>query len=112
MIPLHCKCYFLTLPKRPQVAIGTRRPLVSHLSTGIQVHRHAVSLKDRDKFFGRTVILAARIAAQATGGEILVSAAVKDITQSASMLRFNEGRIVELKGIAEPQHIYGAVWES
>jgi serine/threonine protein kinase/class 3 adenylate cyclase len=69
------------------------------------------AIKDRDKFFGRTVILAARIAAQATGGEILVSAALKETTQTASGIRFGAAREVELKGIAEPQRIHGVVWE-
>ncbi|MBI4518783.1 MAG: adenylate/guanylate cyclase domain-containing protein [Deltaproteobacteria bacterium] len=68
------------------------------------------AIKDRDKFFGRTVILAARIAAQATGGEILVSAALKDVTQGASGLCFDAGRSVELKGIATPQRVHGVAW--
>ena len=63
-------------------------------------------LRDADKFFGRTVILAARIAAKAVGGEILVSALLKQITESVGDLRFGPSREVELKGFPEPVQLH------
>lgn len=42
------------------------------------------ALRDADKFFGKTVILAARIDAQAEGGEILVSSLLKQLTEIAA----------------------------
>jgi class 3 adenylate cyclase len=69
------------------------------------------ALKDADKFFGRTVILASRIAAQARGGEILVSSILKELTESIGDLRFGEGQEVELKGISEPQRLHSVEWE-
>jgi class 3 adenylate cyclase len=68
------------------------------------------ALKDADKFFGKTVILAARIAAQAQGGEILVSSLFKELTQSVGDLRFGKTRQVDLKGISERQRLHTVEW--
>ena len=62
------------------------------------------------RFFGKTVILSARIAAQARGGEILASALVRDLTEHSGDLRFEHGRDVELKGISGVQRIYTVIW--
>ncbi|MFQ5665546.1 MAG: protein kinase [Candidatus Binatia bacterium] len=69
------------------------------------------ALRDADKFFGKTVILAARVAAQAKGGEILVSSLFKELTESTGDIRFGDGRLAELKGIAEPQRIFAVHWQ-
>jgi class 3 adenylate cyclase len=55
---------------------------------------------------GIAVTLAARIASQAKGGEILVSATMKDIAASAGDLKFDAGRDVELKGFAGSHRLY------
>jgi class 3 adenylate cyclase len=68
------------------------------------------ALRDADKFFGKTVILAARIAAEAAGGEILVSTLVRDLTQSTGDLRFGREREVALKGISASQHLVPIEW--
>jgi class 3 adenylate cyclase len=68
------------------------------------------ALRDADKFFGRTVILAARIAAQADGGEILASSLLKELTESAGDLRFGALREVALKGFPEPHRVYPVEW--
>jgi class 3 adenylate cyclase len=69
------------------------------------------ALKDADKFFGRTVILAARIAAQAAGGEILASSILRELTRSLGDLRFGPEREAELKGISERQRLFTVQWE-
>ncbi len=69
------------------------------------------ALKDADKFFGKTVILAARIAAQARGGEILASSLLKELTESLGELRFGKPRDVQLKGISDMQRIYAVEWQ-
>ena len=69
------------------------------------------ALRDADKFFGKTVILAARIAAQANGGEILASALLKQLTESVGDVRFGDELEAELKGIAEPQRLVRVEWE-
>jgi class 3 adenylate cyclase len=68
-------------------------------------------LKDADTFFGKTVILAARVAAQAEGGEILVSSLLKDLTESVGDIRFGEGREAALKGISEIQRLFPVEWQ-
>jgi class 3 adenylate cyclase len=68
------------------------------------------ALKDRDKFFGKTVILAARIAAQAKGGEILASSLLVQLTESLGDLRFDAGREVNLKGISGAQRLFSVSW--
>ena len=69
------------------------------------------ALKDADKFFGRTVILAARIGAQAKGGQILVSSLIKELSASVGDIHFGDSREVVLKGIAEPQRVVEVKWE-
>src|ERR1700760_3526796 len=50
--------------------------------------------------FGRNVAMAARVAAQAVGGEILVSQPVRDSLTDCDDIRFDDGRDVELKGFS------------
>ncbi len=57
-------------------------------------------IKEAEDFFGKAVILAARIADQARGGEILASSLLKELTESGGDIRFDAGREVSLKGLA------------
>ena len=57
------------------------------------------------------MILAARIAAQARGGEVLVSSLLKQLTESVGDVRFGTEREVDLKGISEPQRVSTVDWE-
>jgi class 3 adenylate cyclase len=68
------------------------------------------ALRDADKFFGKTVILAARIAAEAQGAEILASSLVRDLTVSTGDLRFGSERETALKGISAPQRLVAVNW--
>jgi class 3 adenylate cyclase len=68
------------------------------------------ALRDADKFFGRTVILAARIGSQAKGGEILVSSLIKELSASVGDVAFGDAREVQLKGIALPQRVVEVKW--
>jgi class 3 adenylate cyclase len=58
------------------------------------------AIREADKFFGKTVILAARIAAQAQGGEILVSSLVKELTHSSGDIQFGSSYEAELKEVS------------
>jgi class 3 adenylate cyclase len=69
------------------------------------------AIKEADDFFGKNVILAARIAGQAQGGEILVSSLLKELTESGGDIAFGEGREVELKGLAGPHRVFEVGWE-
>jgi class 3 adenylate cyclase/tetratricopeptide (TPR) repeat protein len=68
------------------------------------------TINESADFFGKAVILAARIAALAHGGEIMVSATLRDLTESAGDLRFSEVGEVQLKGLAGTHRIYKAIW--
>jgi class 3 adenylate cyclase len=50
--------------------------------------------------------MAARVAAQAVGGEILVSQPVRDALSDSDGIRFDGGRDVELKGFAGTHRLY------
>ncbi len=67
-------------------------------------------IKEGEDFFGRNVILAARIAGQATGGEILVSGLLKGLVESAGDIGFGEEREVELKGLSGSHWIHEVIW--
>jgi len=68
------------------------------------------AIKEADDFYGRNVILAARIAGEAQGGEILVSSLLKELTESAGDIAFGEGREVELKGLAGRHRVFQVAW--
>ncbi len=68
------------------------------------------AIKEGEDFFGKNVILAARIAAQATGGEILVSGLLKALVDSAGDIAFADRREVELKGLTGTHEIWPVGW--
>lgn len=68
-------------------------------------------IKEADRFFGKTVILAARIASEAQGGEIFVSSLVKEIVSGAGEFAFDAGQEVELKGLAGTHNVYELLWD-
>jgi class 3 adenylate cyclase len=69
-------------------------------------------ISEEGDYFGKNVILAARIAAQALGGEILVSEELREAASSRNgdRLRFDDGRELELKGLAGRHRVYRAEW--
>ncbi len=68
------------------------------------------ALRDADDFHGRDVVLAARIADQARGGEILVSAVLRSLLEGRGDLRFDAVREVELKGLDGLYQIHQVQW--
>jgi len=69
------------------------------------------AIKEGDDFFGKHVNLAARVAGQAAGGEILVSSLLKELTESAGEFAFGDERKVELKGLKGKHSVYTVMWE-
>ncbi|MEE9279176.1 MAG: adenylate/guanylate cyclase domain-containing protein, partial [Myxococcota bacterium] len=69
------------------------------------------AIKDADKFFGKSVVQAFRVADLAAGGELLVSSLTKDLVASAGDLAFDEGREVSLKGLAGMHRVFPVRWE-
>jgi len=68
------------------------------------------AIKEADDFHGRDVVLAARIADQALGGEILISGLLKSLLESRGDLHFDDGREAELKGLSGVQRMYAVTW--
>jgi len=100
-------------------AVAIQRAFTAHnqqhadepLRVRIGLHAGEV-IKEVDDFFGKNVILAARIAAQATGGEILASSLVKELTHSAGDIRFSDEREVPLKGLSGIYSLHVVDWSS
>ena len=65
-----------------------------------------------DDLYGKPVIVAARIAALAQAREILVSSTLRDLTESAGDLRFNDAGTVELKGLSGTHHLHRVIWSN
>jgi adenylate cyclase len=64
------------------------------------------SVRRGDDLFGRNVAMAARVAAQAVGGQILVSEPVRDALDDCSDITFDGGRDVELKGFTGSYRLF------
>jgi class 3 adenylate cyclase len=67
------------------------------------------SVRRGDDLFGRNVAMAARVAAEAVGGQILVSEPVRNaLTDCPDFqdIRFDEGREVELKGFSGSYRLF------
>jgi len=84
---------------------GTRAHGEAHPDEKVRVRLgihtgEAISASDGD-LFGRHVVLAARIADAALGGEILVSSLVREISRGRGDLVFGPARPVQLKGLGE-----------
>ena len=69
------------------------------------------AIKEGEDFFGKHVNLAARIAGQAQGGEVLVSSLLKELAESAVGVTFGEGREVELKGLSGRHQVFPVGWQ-
>jgi class 3 adenylate cyclase len=64
------------------------------------------SVRRGDDLFGRNVAMAARVAAEAVGGQILVSEPVRDAVLGCADIGFDEGRDVELKGFSGSHRLF------
>jgi len=73
-----------------------------HVRIGLHV---GTAFREGRDVYGRAVTLAARIASQARGGEILVSAAARDLLGHVAPW-FSGGRDVQLKGIRGAHRLY------
>jgi class 3 adenylate cyclase/pimeloyl-ACP methyl ester carboxylesterase len=66
-------------------------------------------IQDEGDLFGETVILAARIAAKAEGGEILIADTVRGLCSGKGFLFSDRGEFVA-KGFEEPVRVYEVRW--
>lgn len=82
-----------------------------HRSLSIRVGLHSgFILGNPEQMMGRNVVLAARIAAQAKGGEILVSSAAKEYTATDPSFRFEEHGEYHFKGLLGEHQVFSVLW--
>ncbi len=94
-----------------QRAIATHNQRQGEESLQVRIGLHAGEvIREADDFFGKNVILAARIAAAARGGEVLVSALVKELTHSSGDIAFDAEREVDLKGLSGTHRLILVAW--
>jgi class 3 adenylate cyclase len=100
---------FMIAFARPEEAVRCSADVQRELSkrpNGIRVRIgiHAgKSVRRGDDLFGRNVAMAARVAAAADGGQVLVSESVRDTVTDQE---FDDGRDVELKGFSGTHRLY------
>ena len=74
--------------------------------------RQLEPIREEDDFYGKDVVLAARIAAEARGGEILVSRLVRDLTERSGQFSFTDPTDVELKGLSGMHSLSAVRWQA
>ena len=67
------------------------------------------ALREESDFYGKNVVVAARITDEARGGEILASSVVKQLTESAGDIGFEDVREVALAGLSGTHAVYKVV---
>ena len=65
-------------------------------------------IREGDDFYGRTVIMAARVASEADRDEVLVTDAVAERAASDPAITFEASRDVELKGLPGLHRVHRA----
>jgi uncharacterized protein (TIGR02246 family) len=99
-------------------AIGLQRAFMGRneanpeLALHIRIGLHTgEAVREADDFFGKNVVLAARIADAAKGDQILASSLVKALTESAGDIQFGEEHRLELKGLSGTYRLFEVSWE-
>jgi class 3 adenylate cyclase len=90
---------------------GDRRLRASPVRVRIGIHTGVAVQRDGD-LFGRNVALAARVAAHAEGGQILVTPEVSAAVDDNNEFSFTDAGIVELKGLTGDYHIQILRWQA
>ncbi len=113
--------FMLTFPSARaavQFAVAAQQAIDGKLQTSagrdlrvrIGLHTGEAVADPEGDLFGRHVIIAARIANLAVGGEILISSLVFEIVSTTGDLRFGPPRTVQLKGIPGDHLVYVVEW--
>lgn len=95
--------------QRDITAAGERQPDRA-VRVRVGVHTGEVITGDGGDLFGYHVNVAARIADQAEGGQILVSSLVREIVEARGDLRFGPEMRVELKGLEGTYLLHQLLW--
>jgi class 3 adenylate cyclase len=98
-----------------ECAIAMQRAFAEHNESAEEPTRVRIGLNagepvaEDDDLFGTAVILAARIAAKAEGGEILASDVVRQLVAGKGFLFSDRGDVV-LRGFEDPARLYEVRW--
>jgi len=114
--------FMLTFPSARSAVlcmVDVQRDLAEHsrMNAGqeilirVGVHTGEVITADDGDVFGKHVILAARVANEALGGEILVSSLVHEIIESRGDIQFGAPRTSTLKGLNGEYTMFPILWE-
>ena len=93
-------------------SIGIQQALAARddgLRVRIGLHT-AEAIREADDFYGKGVVLAARIASEARGGEILVSSLLHELVDGSAEFSFEDPVEVELKGLSGLRRLYAVRW--
>jgi class 3 adenylate cyclase len=112
-------CSFVSAHSALRCAIEMQRTFAGHsvpelgqpLRVRIGLHAGFV-IADADDFFGRNVVLAARIADHAKGGEVLVSSILKQYTETDPSFRFEDRGEFTFKGLLGEHEVYAVDWDA
>jgi class 3 adenylate cyclase len=109
---------FMAVFAEPAPALRSARRIQESLAIRMRmgVHTGQVvpmrSTSGASDLVGRSVILASRIAAAATGGQVLVSAAVRRVTDPLREFRFLADRDLALKGLTGLHRVAELDWRA
>jgi class 3 adenylate cyclase len=92
------------------IADGGRRLRKAEVRVRIGIHVGKAVAKDGD-IFGTNVALAARVAGEAEGGEILVSSEVAEAAGELDDVSYGDPREVELKGLEGEHELLAVHWD-
>jgi len=93
-----------------ELAQVTTSDVLEGIKVRVGIHVGEAIADEGGDLFGRHVNIAARIAAHAVGGEILVSPLVREIIEARGDLKFGEPRVVSLKGISNSYVVHSVEW--
>jgi len=98
-----------------ECAIAMQQAFAEHNESAEEPTRVRIGLNagepiaEEADLFGTAVVLAARVAAKAEGGEILVSDVVRQLVAGKGFLFSDRGDVV-LRGFEDPVHLYEVSW--
>ena len=106
---------FASATRALECAIAMQRAFAAHSESGEEPIRMRIGLNagepiaEEKDLFGTAVILAARVAARAEGGEILASDVVRQLVAGKGFL-FSDRGDVALRGFEDPVRLYEVRW--
>ncbi len=108
---------FTSATQALECAVDMQRAFAAHAESAEEPIRVRIGLNagepiaEDEDLFGTAVNMAARIAAQAEGGEILVANVVRELAAGKGFLFSDRGEVV-IRGFEDPVRLYEVRWEA